>query len=158
LEPPLIAACRLHDERIVNLLLTRDDIDVNLCDVFAKLTPLMTAVEEKSVQVMKSLLARNDLNPIIANRHHYILKSSIVLGPSIVKSLLDRLDIDPNLTYIGRTGLMEACIQNATDVVKVFLDREAVDINRQDCSGLTALSLALKNEKLEAAWLENMSI
>jgi ankyrin repeat protein len=50
---------------------------------------------------------------------------------------------------------MAACIQNATDVVKVFLGREAVDINRQDYLGLTALSLALINKGLEAALLRH---
>ena len=59
---PLIGACRKGHVEIINLLLAKDGIDINLAH---GTTPLIAAVEKGLVEVVESFLARDDLNPNI---------------------------------------------------------------------------------------------
>ncbi|KAN0074193.1 Ankyrin repeat-containing domain protein [Elaphomyces granulatus] len=146
-------ACQNGDTSTVNLLLAKDGIDINLRHPYTGNTPLMQAANTGSVSVMESLLARDDLDPNIMNSWgDRALYPSLRLGCTIVKSLLNHPKIDPNLeVHLNQTGLMCACEIGDLDIVKLFLDREDIDVNRQDyISGETALDLAIIFGKLEA--------
>ena len=120
---PLAIASLSQEPDIVNLLLAKDGIKVNLQDDNGE-TPLFAAARARSVRVMESLLARDDLDP---NVHEFNL---------------------------GRTALMEVCQrEEGLDLVKLLLDKEGIDLNKQDNSGYTALSLAVESDNFEAAKL-----
>jgi ankyrin repeat protein len=136
---PLTLACYFGNIEIVNLLLGRDDLDVNLSN--GSKTPLITAVETGLVEVVESLLTRDDLKPNIVNNHgEHVLGHAVCLGKvDVVKLLLDHPSIDPNFMANGQTALMLAW---QADMVKLLLEREGIEVNRQDSFGLTALCKA----------------
>ncbi|KAN0069064.1 Ankyrin repeat-containing domain protein [Elaphomyces granulatus] len=145
---PLTYACCDPKTSIVKLLLAKDSIDINLCNKNGD-TPLMQAAKCRSVPVMESLLARNDLDPNIRSFNgDHVVYPLLPLGYTIVKSLLDhpKADRDPNLvvgSFFRETGLMRACEIEDPDIVKLYLDREGIDLNRQDHGGCTALDKAI---------------
>ncbi|KAN0069067.1 Ankyrin repeat-containing domain protein [Elaphomyces granulatus] len=152
-------ACQRGDTSIVKLLLAKDSIDINLCNKNGD-TPLMQAAECRSVPVMESLLARNDLDPNIRSFSGYhVVYPSLSLGYTIVKSLLDhpKTDRDPNLvvgSIFRETGLMRACEIGDPDIVKLYLDRKGIDLNRRDHRGCTALDKAIASYYITRGRLE----
>ncbi|KAN0071096.1 Ankyrin repeat-containing domain protein [Elaphomyces granulatus] len=94
---PLIGACRTGHIEIINLLLAKDGIDINLAH---GTTPLVAVAEKRLVEVVESFLrvARDNLNPNIVDSNGYF-----VLGRAayvdVMKLLLDRPDVDPNLAW-----------------------------------------------------------
>ena len=147
---PLIAACYNKHVEIINLLLAKDGIDVNFIHN-GKNTAISIAVGMGSTPVVKSLLARDDLNLNIVQQ---ALVSSAYLGDiNIVKLLLNYPDIDPNSAadHNGFTALMWAI--RKPDIVKLLLDQEGIDVNRQNSAGRTALCLAAYWNHLQAAEL-----
>jgi ankyrin repeat protein len=108
----------------------------------------MLAVDLGWVEVVESLLARDDLDPnIVDNNGDHVLLHSVFLGRDIVKSLLSRPNVDPNIAgaYTGYTALMKACsiIPKDLDVVEFLL--EGIEVNRRDVFGQTALCHAILN-------------
>jgi ankyrin repeat protein len=162
-QTPLIAACRNRNTEIINLLLSKDGIDVNIrcsAEYGCRNTPLMIAVKGGTDMegVVKSLLARDDLDPNIlaSNGDHVLLRSVECQRRDIVKLLLDRRDIDPNVqSESGSTALMWAldrCPMDP-DIIKLLLDQEGIDVNKQSNKGKTALYLATSRNRLEAVKL-----
>jgi ankyrin repeat protein len=142
-------ACQRGDTTIINLLLAKDSIDINLCDEIGD-TPLMRAARYKSVPAMESLLVRNDLDPNIRNVNgDHVVYHSLSLGCiTTVKSLLDhpKIDRDPNLvvsSIFHETGLIRACEIEDMDIVKLYLDRDGIDLIRRDHRGFAALNRAI---------------
>jgi ankyrin repeat protein len=165
---PLLAACYGRHTEIINLLLAKDDIDVNSQCLDHKYnwpsppstgnTALMVATEiaaeEPSMKaVVKSLLARDDVDPNIVNSkgEHVFTYSLLHQGHDILKLLLDRPDVNVNLQGGRRrtTALMWAVGYRKVDPdkVKLLLDHEGIDVNLQDGTGCTALLLAASNSK-----------
>jgi ankyrin repeat protein len=186
---PLLSACRQRHVSIVKQLLARDDVDVNVkvfsetpllmtCDnewrpsdelgeEIARLlldkagidinipnmngdTPLMLAARHRKM-VVKSLLARNDLDPNIINADgdhalgYWAYKGDI----TAVKLLLGHPNTDLNLlTGGGRSALMLACMAGKVDVVKFLLSREGIAINQQDILNATRKKEALSHETI----------
>jgi ankyrin repeat protein len=71
---PLLTACdQLHESlEIVNLLLAKDGINVNLYNKQRETRPELS-------RVVESLLARNDLNPdIVSSSDHALIRSGSV--------------------------------------------------------------------------------
>jgi ankyrin repeat protein len=154
-ETPLLVACgnfRVHcedlglyldesGEEIANLLLDKAGIDVNTPDMDGN-TPLMLAARHGKMSVLKSLLARNDLNPNILNsKGDHVLGCSAYKGDfTTVMLLLGHPHTDLNLVMEGgRSALMLACKAGNPDIVELLLSREGIAINQQDTDGLTAL-------------------
>lgn len=152
---PLIAACRQGNVEIINLLVAKEGIDINLHDNASRMTPIMVAALMGFVEVVVSPRER-------WRRHqHYRFHRGSCLGVfaslrhvDIVKLLLSRPDIDPNFVAGGgQTALMLACADQEPDVVKLLLDQEKIDVNRQDDNGRTALCKAAYYGCLESATL-----
>lgn len=147
---PLIAA---ENVEIINLLLAKDGIDVNLPGGIDRNTPLMTVVQLGLEEVAKSLLTRGDLNPNIVNRYgdHVLITAAGLEMAGIVKLLLDHPGIDTTfVTRHGHKALMET---SDPDVVRLLLDQKDIEVNRQDYLGRTALCEAAWCNRLEAAKL-----
>jgi ankyrin repeat protein len=154
LTTPLTVACIYSRVEVINLLLTKDGIDVNFNGDLHGETPLMMAVSRGLEEVVKSLLARDDLKPnITCNSGHHALHSAVTSwNIGMIKSLLDHPGIDLNfMARDGSTALIQAVQQ--PDVVKLLLDREGIEVNHQDNSGWTALSKAAHYSNLEVAKL-----
>jgi ankyrin repeat protein len=103
--------------------------------------------------VVKSLLARNDVDPNIVNSkgEHVLMYSVLHQGRDIVKLLLDRPDIDVNFQAgCGSTALMWASRLQDPGMIKLLLDEEEIDVNRQDDLGRTALFMAASWNRPEA--------
>ena len=149
-ETPLLIACdnewRISDkpgEEIANLLLNKAGIDVNSTDTEGD-TPLMLAAQYGKMSVLKSLLARNDLDPNMLNPHfgYHVLGCMAYEGHiATVKLLLGHPHTDLNLVTEphGHSALMSACRGGNPGMVKFLLSREGIMINQQDTDGLTAL-------------------
>ncbi|KAN0074159.1 Ankyrin repeat-containing domain protein [Elaphomyces granulatus] len=164
---PLLTACYNRHTEVINLLLAKDNIDVNSqCLNIPGYFPTSTgntalmvatqiAAKEPSMEaVVKSLLARDDvdLNIVNSKGEHVLMYSVLRQGHDILKSLLDRLDVNINLQGGGHrfTALMWAvssCRKVDPDKVKLLLDHKGIDVNLQDNLGRTALLLAASNSK-----------
>jgi ankyrin repeat protein len=156
---PLITACHNCHIEITNLLLAKHDIDVNFHNTTDRNTALMRAAR-KAVTVplmegvVKSLLARDDVDPNILNSYgeHVLTHSVLYEDHDILKSLLDRPDVDVNLQTGGyrATALIWAVNSHRKaepDKIKLLLDQEAIDVNLQTSLGETALCLAADNHE-----------
>ncbi|KAN0074269.1 Ankyrin repeat-containing domain protein [Elaphomyces granulatus] len=141
---PLLLAISSRNTEIVELLLAKDGIDVNLCSRYHsryhRISPLMMAVERGWVEVVESLLARDELDPNIVTS---VLPYSVFLGRDIVKLFLSRPNVDPNVANenMCHTVLMKACSELFPEdpgMVEFLLD-QGVEVNRKDAYGRTAL-------------------
>jgi ankyrin repeat protein len=139
-------ACANEDPEMVNLLLAKDGIDVNLSNIDGQ-TPLMIAARLRSVAVLESLLARDDLDPNITDCGGYpILELALIMtGQDINRNLMGE--------GLNRTTLMGACIAGHPDIVQLLMNIKGIDVNQQDSVGLTALCLAIRTNRWEAAKL-----
>jgi ankyrin repeat protein len=154
---PLTTVCFLCYTEIIHLLLARYGIDVNLHNNVDKNTPLMLAVQGgMSMEgVVKSLLARDDVDPNIVNSNgeHVLMYAVICQRRDIVKSLLDRSNVDPNFQsqVHGCTALMWASSYydvKDPEIVKRFFHHEGIDLNQQDTLGQT-IKLLLNQEGID---------
>jgi ankyrin repeat protein len=146
LNTPLTAACKGSHPEIANILLAREGIDVNLHK------PLSHALSAGMVGVVESLLARDDLDADIMDNFGHVLVRSVFQGHGIVKSLLDRYNIDPNVVRgDGVTALIKASSLGYVDIVKLLLNQEGIQVNQQDNLGLTALCYAAIRDDPEIA-------
>jgi ankyrin repeat protein len=142
---PLALAARSDHSDIVELLLDAPNIDPNVKDL-SRASALLYACKRGHVSIVRKLLARDDVhvntfggidggmwNPLTAA----LWKGDL----EIIKLLLDRYDVDPNVSnHRTGTGLMEACENGNLDIVKLFLGRQRTEVNRRETSeGRTAL-------------------
>ena len=70
---PLTVACMGSHVEVINLLLAKDGIDINFHGDLHGETPLMMAINRYLVEVVKSLLERDDLKPNIAKQQGFFL-------------------------------------------------------------------------------------
>ena len=155
---PLTAACefcRVENLEIINLLLAQDGIDINLG---IQTKPLITAVGRELMEVVESLLARDDLDPNIVDHDGESALGYAVFRwhSDVVRLLLNRPDIDVNRRdRFGRTALGRvAAICRAAasyfsfEAAELLLEREDTDINLPDNRGWTPLHCACKEDNL----------
>ena len=129
---PLLHAAQQGNEGVVQLLLTRDDINPDNPDIRGK-TPLWWASLNGHEGVVKMLLARNDVNP---NKPDNFFRKTPLLCASeyghegIVKLLLKRDDVNPNMPkYLDQTPLWWASQFGRQGVVRLLLAHKDLDPN-----------------------------
>ena len=117
----LFVACRNGHEKIVKLLLSKNDVDMNSRDVDGQ-TALFEACREGHEAVVELLLSRNDV-------------------------AVDATCTDWDLfgKYPGQTALFAASRRGYDGIVGLLLSRQDVDVNLQDDNGQTALFLACQD-------------
>ena len=129
---------------LVELLLGRDDIDVNHKD-FRGGTPLSSAAREGHYVVVKLLLNREDVN---ADHKDILGDTPLSLAATkgheaVVELLMNRKDVDLNsMNHYGDTPLSKAAQQEHTAIVRMLLDRGDVNANYSNLQGNTSLYLA----------------
>jgi ankyrin repeat protein len=126
-------------EKIVKLLLKREDVDVNLKLIGD--VPLLRAMEKNSAKIVKLLLARKDLDVNLKTKEETPL--AMVAGGKyrssvMVELLLTRNDVDVNAKdERGNTPLMSAVGQGSTDIIRLLLARDDIDLSTKDYRGRT---------------------
>ena len=127
-------------ERVVNMLLEREDVNPDRTDTQDGRTPLSWAAEHGHEGVLKMLLERKDVNPDQADIKYgrTPLLWAVEQGhEGVVKMLLERQDVNPDQadTEYGRTPLSWAAEHGHEGVVKMLLEREGVNPDHLDVQG-----------------------
>ncbi|RPA98367.1 ankyrin [Choiromyces venosus 120613-1] len=119
-------------------------------------TPLCWAAENGHDAVVKTLLAREDVNSNTADT--YFCRTPLCWAAknghdAVVKTLLAREDVNPNTadTIYSLAPLLWAVKGGHAKVVKIFLERENVCIDSPDNENKTPLSMALSKGHNEIA-------
>ena len=152
-------ACNMDYVGIAKRLLARDDIDINAFGFPEGSTPLAIASLSRETDIVNLLLLAQDgikVNLQDDDGETPLFAAARARSVRVMESLLARDDLDPNVheVNLGRTALMEVCQrEEGLDLVKLLLDKEGINLNKQDDSGYTALSLAVESDNFEAAKL-----
>jgi ankyrin repeat protein len=109
------------------------------------MTPFIAAARMGLMEVVESLLARENFDPnIVTNLGEYALRDAAFRGDvDVMKLLLDRPDVNPNFTggIFVDTPLMEGA--RYPDVVKLLLDQQGIDVNRSGSFGTALINTAI---------------
>ena len=149
----LIVACKYSRLNIVNFLLQRSDINVNVPNN-AKETPLFIAAGRGDLDIVNALLRRSDVDINLTNNDdytplHIACENNHV---NVVNALLSKDEIDVNAFchgYYLRTALYLACENNHLEVAKALLKRDGIDANKAEMEADTPLYYACKEGNLE---------
>ncbi|KAL8768317.1 MAG: hypothetical protein Q9194_005742 [Teloschistes cf. exilis] len=139
---PLLTAVGNGRWKCVSLLLKKG-VQVNSTNS-KNITPLLAAVDEGNISVVKLLLAQKDLRADITNQDgHTPLACAVIHGhEEIVKLLIDRNDVQvDSKDHKGRAPLSYAVGQGRLSIAKKLLQRKA-DIGLVDNKDMAPLSSA----------------
>ena len=130
------------NEEVVQLLLSRNDVNANKVGSRYGQTPLWSASSNGREGVVRLLLARNDVNANKPNSNGEtpLWRASNNGHEGVVKLLLARNDVDANKPDRYRTTpLLKASSFCHEGVVKLLLARNDVNANKPDGQGRTPL-------------------
>ena len=148
---PLSWAVDRGHEQVVNLLMTREDVDPNARERNGR-TPLVVAAINGNIAIVKLLLAcenieLNSKDELKAFQEWSLLSKRLYKdqnGLQILKLLLACEDIDFNvLGSHFKTPLMMAIRHKSVGGLQLFLAREDIQVNAKDGFGGPALHLAV---------------
>ncbi|NQU44346.1 ankyrin repeat domain-containing protein, partial [bacterium] len=149
---PLVSAIRTHDTDLFQLLLDKG-ADVNTPDA-AMFTPLAAALEEKQIEMARTLLKSSNIDLNVAN--HYgatVLEfacEDCAEFPDLALELLRR-GADPNTRdHLNWTPLSHAVHRRADSVALAILNKD-VELNILNQYGWGPLHLALHYHRLSVA-------
>jgi len=144
---PLVWAASNGHERIVKILLGRDDVNPDRPNCFS-LTPLLCATRNGHEGVVKMLFGRDDVDPNKQDKNSEtpLWRSAQNGDEGMMKILLGRGDVNPDKPDVyGQTPLLCAVRNGHEEVVKILLGRGDVDPNKPDKNGETPLWRAAQN-------------
>ena len=126
----LLEAVIQGNDRIVELLMKREDVEINKADHHGR-TALYFATLIKNWAIVKQLLQRKD---IVVNGGKFgktpLIEAAACGMEDIVELLLERSDIDVNeVDKHGQTSLMRAIKNGHETVVKYLLQHPHIDVN-----------------------------
>ena len=136
--PLMWAACNGH-ERVVKIVLGRDDVNPNKPDGYGQ-TPLLHAARNGHKGVVKILLGRDDVNPDRPDRYDQapLLQAARNGHEGVVNILLGRGDVNPDRPdEYGKTPLLLAACNGHGGVVKLLLGHDDVNPDKLDKCGRT---------------------
>ena len=143
---PLSWAAAYGHESIVQILIERDDVNIDSTDDYGR-TPLWCAAEGGHEAVVRLLIGRNDVD-IDVKDNHGRTPFSMAAGEgheAVVRLLIERDDVNIHVKDNGgRTPLMRASYGGHEAVVRLLIERNDVDIDVKDQDGQTPL--------MHAAW------
>ncbi|KDR67657.1 hypothetical protein GALMADRAFT_146939 [Galerina marginata CBS 339.88] len=141
----LTLACCNNHESTVKLLISYDNIDINL-PAGSGNTPLMLAVENGNLVITQLLIEHPCLNP--NHRGGQCWSTALVLASQdgnkeIVRLLLHRDGIDVNSSdWCGMSALARAAYGGHASIVELLVARDDIDPNKLDFGDETPLHLA----------------
>lgn len=145
LRPLHWAAWRGYDT-LVELFLSRTNMNVNSNDTYEKDTPLHIAAKRSHAKIVNLLLARKDTDVNVPNRLGRSPLLCVVCKGlvNMVDILLDRTDIQVELADAGdgRTPLTQACLDGGGNIVTTLLHRGNARVDSRDLLGRTPLIIA----------------
>lgn len=154
----LHVASKLNLPSVVSAVLERG-IEVNLM-IQGGRTPLSIAAEAGSEEVVKVLLARQDVDGNIHDDYGQtpLMRAVKSRRTAIVELLLDREDVDPNAEERGGyTPFHYAAERGNEDIVKLLLDRNDFNIYNKGFTGRAPLSYdRFRNPRIATMILERM--
>jgi len=137
----LHVAAQLNSTELCDLLLSRDNIDINIKNSCGY-TPLHDAAYKNNINIVKILLGRSDITINIRNKFGCTaLHTSIEKGYiPIANLLLEREEIDvTGKSDDGRTLLHSAIHGNYPEIVQKLLSRNEININDRDNDSAAAI-------------------
>ena len=126
------------DEEVVQMLLKREDVDLDQADPYYRGTPLSWAAGGGHEGIVKMLLEREEVDPDHVDTRfggQTPLSWAAEGGHlGVVKMLLEREEVNPDQadTLYGRTPLWWAAQDGHQAVVKMLLEREEVNPEQAD--------------------------
>ena len=141
---PLSIAAERGYEKVVKLLLERNDVDPNSWDVYQR-SPVSYAVEEGHEKIAEVLLKRNDVEADSKDNENKspLLWAAGIGHKAVVKLLLKRNDVEADSRdEKNRSPLSWAAAEGHEAVVGLLLERDDVDVDSVDTQGMTPLSWA----------------
>jgi len=144
---PLVWAALKGHEKVVKILLSRDDVNADQRGMYSR-TPLWSAAFYGHERVVKILLERDNVNPDTPDGSNRtpLLCAAENGHEEVVKILLGRKDVTPDKMGIyGRTPLWSAAFYGHEGVVKILLGRDDVNPNKADITRRTPLWGAAEN-------------
>ncbi|EJT77581.1 hypothetical protein GGTG_02687 [Gaeumannomyces tritici R3-111a-1] len=145
--PALSFAVRGSNKSVVQKMLARPDIDVNLVDPYDGFTALRHAILEKDVETFDSLVSREDI--ALGTIDLFRARTPLILAADAgfvegVGRLIDKGADIYHLGYQQGKALMCAASRDYAGVVCLLISRGA-GIHRRDCLGRTVLHSASAN-------------
>lgn len=141
----LSLAIRRGHAEVVQLLLQRDEVDVNFQCGYKNQTPLLLAADGANEAMTRMLLKRNDLIADIIDEDHYTpLSVAARRGyEAVVRLLLERADVAADhIDGSGKTPLIWAVEREYEAVIRLLLERDDVAVNWRG-DGRTPLEIAV---------------
>ncbi|CAG9982847.1 unnamed protein product [Clonostachys byssicola] len=137
---PLLVAIQQGHEHIVRILINRDDVqpfpfhEKEPLFSAGKLCPIGRAILGDQGDILNLLLDRYKLSPNTSLKSHWsVLRTACAANrEATVKSLLQRLDIDPNYRMnpeTDATPLYTACDRNNESIIQALLSHKLTDPN-----------------------------
>jgi hypothetical protein len=136
-QTPLLWAVKGGHEKMVKLLLTQDDIEVNSKDKYNR-APLLWAAEGGHEKMVKLLLTQDDIEVNSKDKYNQapLFWAAKNGHENIVKLLLARDDIDVNSKEsLSGTPLSSAAEKGHENIVKLLLAQDDTDVNSKDGYG-----------------------
>jgi ankyrin repeat protein len=127
---------------MMKLLLTKNDIDLNIRDIYSQ-TLLLWATENRHEAVVKLLLAKKSIDPDFKNSDGQTLLSRTARNgrEAVVKLLLAKNGVNPNVqNKYSQTPLCWAAGNGHEAVVKLLLVKDGVDPDCKNKHTQTSLS------------------
>lgn len=167
-EIALTLATKLNKKNIINMLLEKEDINVNARNEQGQ-TALMIAILESPRTIYRTLIIENllkrgaDLNLRYGVYKHNILMLAILKEDvnSIKKIISENIDINYQ-NSLGETALVLAVESNIdhnkrVEIINCLLKHNSINVNIQDINGYTALNHCILKEAKESVFLTILS-
>lgn len=140
-ETPLGIAIKLGYAQVVKLLIQREDVDVNLPNIFGS-SPLDLAVRQRNSEILGLLLTREDID---VNARDGFGKTPLSIELWRMRRRFEILTTNGRVNLedvTGRTALHRATEQGYSAIVKLLISHADTDVNAKDESDWTALHVA----------------
>lgn len=148
--PLVFAAVKFNNLPALKRIVATGEIDINAeCEKYFKRTPLIVAIEEENIEIIKYLL-ENNADPMKKDwTKKTPLNNTVFLkNPKPICELLIEYGADLEYTgYFGQTPLMHAVKLEQYIAAKTYIELGA-NVNAVSKNGETPLSLAIKEESI----------
>lgn len=145
--------CKKGNFDLVDLIINRSSIPVDLNVRYNSKTPLEIACENGNYEIVQLLLRQNGIqvNATNANEVPPLLLASKNWNPKIIKLLLSEVnDVNVDaLDYNGKTVLHYVCEKNEVELCEKILSISSQSINKRSNDLNTPIQLAINRRNLE---------